>query len=491
MTSVGPGKAKLSLRTKGVLALTLLVLYFASVALFTAHERRNLFLIVQEMEAIQSNEELLRRVSDTVAHSLIDTQALIDFPASDARQTAASELAAKSMQPVRVGLQGPRRVYALLDRDAVAFERAVAAMDVAASDRHLAEVRDREQGLIVRLNEIMSSLQARYAELGQRYHDSQQYITFIADAANIVGIIAAVATILIFFSRLTRDIARLQDRAVAIVAGYSGEPLRNTRHDEIGGLIDAVNRMQVDLRRSEQQQEITRQQRFHQEKMAAVGSLATAIGHEVSNPIAAISGMAQVMVDETRDEQGAKSPMLHEFAAEIVKQTQRITVILRQLATLTTPHSPKPALLDLNALIRSTCGFISYDARFRRIEFEFDLAPGIPAVNAVADHLTQIIMNLLINAADAMDGSSEKRRIRISTRQLAGEIEVAIRDNGHGMSAEVLAKAFQESFTTKPAGKGRGIGLFLCKTLIEEAGGRIALESTPNAGTTASLYLRT
>jgi signal transduction histidine kinase len=197
------------------------------------------------------------------------------------------------------------------------------------------------------------------------------------------------------------------------------------------------------------------------------------------------------MVDETRDDECAKGPMLHEFAAEIVKQTQRITVILRQLATLTTPHSPKAALLDLNALIRSTCGFISYDARFRRIEFEFDLAPGIPAVNAVADHLTQIIMNLLINAADAMDGASEKGRIRISTRQLAGEIEVAIGDNGHGMGAEVLAKAFQESFTTKPAGKGRGIGLFLCKTLIEEGGGRIALESTPGAGTTASLYLRT
>ena len=109
----------------------MLVLYFASVALFTAHERRNLFLIVQEMEAIQSNEELLRQVSDRVAHALIDTQALIDFPASDARQTAASELAAKSMQAIRVGLQGPRRAYALLDRDAVALERAVAAMDVA------------------------------------------------------------------------------------------------------------------------------------------------------------------------------------------------------------------------------------------------------------------------------------------------------------------------------------------------------------------------
>jgi signal transduction histidine kinase len=295
----------------------------------------------------------------------------------------------------------------------------------------------------------------------------------------------------VFFTRLAKDIKRLQDRAEAVVAGYAGEPLVKNRTDEIGGLIDAVNRMQVDLRRWEQQQEITRQQRMHQEKMAAVGSLAAAIGHEVSNPIAAISGVAQAMIDETKDDPSKTCKVLHDFAVLIYKQAERISLIMRQMATLTTPHSPDPELLDLNELIRSTCGFVSYDKRFNGIEFDFDLDRDLPALTAVADHITQILMNLLINAADAMDQSTgaARQRIRISTRLVGAEVQLKIVDTGHGMSPEVLKKAFQESFSTKPAGKGRGIGLFLCKTLVESGGGRIELVSEQGVGTTANLFL--
>ena len=175
-----------------------------------------------------------------------------------------------------------------------------------------------------------------------------------------------------------------------------------------------------------------------------------------------------------------------------MRQSERITVILRQLGALTTPPSPEPRLLDLNALVRSTCSFICYDKRFRAIRTEFDLDPALPAVQAVADHLTQVLMNLMINAADSMApprASAEPPCIRIGTRAADGGIHVSLRDNGHGMAPEVLAKAFEQSFTTKPAGRGRGIGLYLCKALMEEAGGRIELASTPGKGTTASLFL--
>jgi two-component system NtrC family sensor kinase len=488
VAKAAPTGVRLSLRAKGVLMLAALFVYFAAVAGYVAHQRRNLLVTIQEMEAIQANADHLRRVEEAIGHSIEDTLALSTIPeTSPTRRAAALELSGTAMRPVQVGLPAARRAYAPIDRDALALERALAAMAAAPSTPHVMAVRDRQQELAGRVSELVATMRSRSDALGKSYHASQQAIGFIGLSANTIGVVAAIVTILLFFTRLTRDIARLQDRASAIVTGYSGEPLRNTRRDEVGGLIDAVNRMQVDLRRYERQQEVTRQQRFHQEKMAAVGSLATAIGHEVSNPIAAITGVAQFMVDETREPDGAKGQMLHDFAAEILKQTQRITVILRQLATLTTPPSPKAELLDLNALIRSTCSFISYDARFRGIEFEFDLDPAIPAVSAVTDHITQILMNLLINAADAMEG--EGRRIRISTHQAEGEVQVSITDNGHGMSPEVLAKAFTESFTTKPVGKGRGIGLFLCKTLIEEGGGRIALESAPGVGTTAALYL--
>jgi len=164
---------------------------------------------------------------------------------------------------------------------------------------------------------------------------------------------------------------------------------------------------------------------------------------------------------------------------------------MRRMATLTAPRSPDAELLDLNALIQSTCGFISYDNRFRGVRFEQDLHGDLPAITVVADHITQVLMNLLINAADAMDQvvEPERRTIRITTRVVADGVEVSIHDNGRGMSPEVLEKAFDDSFTTKPVGKGSGIGLFVCKTLIDEAGGRISLTSKPTEGTTATLHL--
>jgi len=222
-----------------------------------------------------------------------------------------------------------------------------------------------------------------------------------------------------------------------------------------------------------------------------VGSVASAIGHEVRNPIAAISGVAQFIAEESAADDRPQSRQIEGFARQILSQTQRISHILRQLATLTTPRSPEPELLDLNALVRSTCGFIRYDKRFSNIEFDENLDPDLPAITAVSDHITQILMNLLINAVDAFDGMTVPgaRTIRVTTQAVGNEIHLSVTDNGRGITPDVLAKAFEESFTTKPAGQGRGIGLFVCKSLIEKGGGRIELASDPGEGTTATVRM--
>ncbi len=481
----------LTLRTKGILALAILILYVGLISWFLAYARQDLYVIVQQIESNYSKQALLDRTFKILAHTLVETQTILTSLDESERHVSAYGELYTHMEPIRGSLAEARRMYPLLRHDTVSLEQAIFAVGAQPNLRHLSEVRDSEQRLIVKLQDILTALQQRNAELAQTYHKTQQFISVVSVSANIVGAVASAAVILVFFTRLAADIKRLQNRAVAIVGGYSGKLLVNTRRDEVGGLIDAVNRMQVVLRRWERQQEITRAQRVHQEKMAAVGSLAAAIGHEVSNPIAAIAGVARVIMDETLDENASPRKGLHDLAAQIFKEAQRIALIMRQMSTLTRPHSPHPELLDLNALIQSTCSFMRYDKRFRDIEFAMDLDPGIPAVTAIADHVTQILMNLFINAADAMDGATEPgcARIRISTRLVGSEVQLEVADTGHGMSPDVLARAFQESFTTKPAGKGRGIGLFLCKSLINEGGGRIELASAPGAGTTAKLSL--
>lgn len=212
------------------------------------------------------------------------------------------------------------------------------------------------------------------------------------------------------------------------------------------------------------------------------------MAHEINNPIAAIAGIAQSMKDAGRyapgDETGIDPPEL------ILEQAKRIATISRQIAELTAPHSPDRELLDLNALVRNTCSFIAYDSRFRRIDLVLELDSQIPAVTAIADHLTQVLMNLLINAADALeDISGRKPVIQVATQASQSEVVMTVNDNGKGMDGDVLARAFEESYTTKPPDKGRGLGLFLCKSLIEGGGNRIDLESTPDIGTTARIYL--
>ena len=153
--------------------------------------------------------------------------------------------------------------------------------------------------------------------------------------------------------------------------------------------------------------------------------------------------------------------------------------------------SPEPQVLDLNALVSSTCNFIRFDKRFRSIHFEEALDPELPAITAVSDHITQVLMNLLFNAADALEEMPADHPAQILVRTQASESEalIEIADNGAGIDAVTLGKVFDEYFTTKPAGKGTGLGLALSRELIEDSGGSLTLESEPGKGATARIRL--
>ncbi|MGB2816721.1 MAG: ATP-binding protein, partial [Burkholderiaceae bacterium] len=259
-----------------------------------------------------------------------------------------------------------------------------------------------------------------------------------------------------------------------------------TRSDELGGLMQSIADMQSELRQHEQKSEVARELRFHQEKMAAVGWMAAVVAHEINNPIAAIAGIAQAMTAAQKTGRGADSKVVVEGPAMILEQAQRISVISRQIAEFTQPPANKPAMIDVNAIIRSTCKFVQYDRRLRSVELDLDLYKELPAVVAIADHVTQVLMNLLINAADALaDVTARKPAIRIATYRGNDEVVMTVADNGGGMDSETLARAFDEAFTTKSADNGRGLGLFLCRSLLERSGGRIELQSTVGDGTTA------
>jgi PAS domain S-box-containing protein len=243
-----------------------------------------------------------------------------------------------------------------------------------------------------------------------------------------------------------------------------------------------------------QEVETTRQQYFHQEKMAAIGQLAAGILHEVGNPIAAIAGAASAL--KTINEQPVKTNAIDDTVSNnievIDEQATRLGKIIREIADFASPKPREREMLDLNGLLRSTTRVLAYDRRFGLIELDLKLDKNLPAILGVADQLTQVFMNLLINAMDACSSvNGEKDRILLISH-LDGDgdrVHIYVQDNGHGMSKETLGRVREPFYTTKDVGKGSGLGLSLCETIVLAHGGTLEIETEEGKGTTVHVFL--
>lgn len=473
----------LSLRVKGIISLIVVVAYVSVMTAMVTRERLKLPSIVKDLERVHKIEEQMVQVNMQVARAIIATGEAYYIEQGDLR----TRQLFMELTPLDSILGGASKTHPQLK----SFQEQLSALtrDIAHSPSKplLNDLRATLHRLAQGLNELTQNLRSEKQKLLANYQLVHDRITLETMFFLFLGVVVVGAVMTIFFTRLTWDIRRVGLRAMAIVKGYRGKPLLVTRGDEVGGLMQAINQMQSELRERERQLELSRQQQFHHEKMAAVGSLAAAVAHEINNPIMAISGLAEVLRGRAADaaEDGDETA---EVPAMILEQAKRIATITRHISEFATPQSPEPQLVDLNSIVRNTANFVRFDQRYRRIELVVDEDRQLSPVVVVADHVMQILINLLINAADATEGLLERKpHVVVRTRQLGDEVEVSVEDNGCGMAAETLAHACDEFFTTKPRGKGSGLGLFLSKNLIEQNGGRLAIESTPNTGTRVTL----
>lgn len=476
----------LSLRAKGIIAFILMVGYALLVGLSTESQRQGLLRIVDALEAAHRVEAQLLEINTSMARTLF----AVNMSFSDADLAPS---AIRSMIEVEASLS---LLEAIEDRHPGVMLQAgklhALVRDLAQSPTltTLDVMRNTLNDLSVELDAITQAAHKQRLALLDEYHQNYDRITLSGLAMLVMGLILLGASTALFFSRLTWDIRKLETHANEIVKGNREAYLPVTRTDELGSLMHAVNRMQEDLRERERQIERSRLEQFHREKMVAVGSLAAQLAHEINNPIAAITGVASA-IRQTQQTHQCPNHGASCQPALILEQAKRISAITRQIADFTRPQALQSELLNLNELVRNTCAFVSYDRRFRRIELTTDLDGEIPAIEAIADHLTQVLMNLLINAADALEEmpADHAATIRVRTAGEADDVVVEIADNAGGMDAETLERVFDEYFTTKPAGKGTGLGLALSRDLIQDAGGTLTLDSAPGQGTVARLRL--
>lgn len=221
------------------------------------------------------------------------------------------------------------------------------------------------------------------------------------------------------------------------------------------------------------------------ERLAAAGTFAAGVAHEVNNPLASIFSLAQSLVE------GEGDPMRRNMLHTILAQITRISSTLKDLTNFARPAAPERRALDLNAVVSETLRLIAYNKRFNGIALEPALDPELAPCFADPNEIQQVLINLLFNAADATQ--REGGSIRVTTCNVAGEhgsrVMLRVEDNGIGILREHLERIFDPFFTTKPSGSGTGLGLSLCQRIVLANHGTIRVDSEVGKGTVVTIGL--
>lgn len=215
-----------------------------------------------------------------------------------------------------------------------------------------------------------------------------------------------------------------------------------------------------------------------QEKQAAFGLLAAGIAHEVGNPLAGISSVIQLLNRRDVDE------YTRERYQTVDDQLRRIQRTLRELIDFSRPATLERSQCDLQEVLDAALNIAKYYKRRKNKQIATHCADGLPKLNAVRDQLVQVFLNLILNA---MDATAEGGTIEITAQLEGAWLRVSIRDNGHGIAEPDRARLFQPYFTTKET--GTGLGLFVCRLILDRNDGRIELTDTSPRGTTFSVLL--
>ena len=254
----------------------------------------------------------------------------------------------------------------------------------------------------------------------------------------------------------------------------SGEPVI------IGSLVrtDAARRGSAEARRE-------RQALFRSEKMATLGELLSGVAHELSNPLMVTMTQANLI------ERSAGAGPVAERAHTIAEQAERAAKIVQRVNAFVRDYVPETRLLVLDDVVRDVVELFGHSLRSARIEVTLEMADGLPSIWADTHRVHELVAHLVANAVQAMRGRRSPRRLTIRTAALSETASVALEvsDTGPGVPADVRPRLFEPFFSTKPAGVGTGLGLFVCQEIVREQGGTIALLERAGPGATFRVEL--
>jgi signal transduction histidine kinase len=219
------------------------------------------------------------------------------------------------------------------------------------------------------------------------------------------------------------------------------------------------------------------------EKMAAFGQLGAGIAHEVKNPLAGILGLTQLCLLDAD-----KETTQHENLSLIEKETKRCKIIIENLLKFSRQEKVTFDRVDINQVAKDALAIVNHQMGINHVKLYQKFTPDIPPIWGNANQIQQVLLNLMINAQQAMEGKAGK--VLMMTEGLDSKwVKILVIDNGPGIPKEIQAKIFEPFFTTKPSSKGTGLGLSVSYGIVKEHKGDILLKSKPGKGTKFTIIL--
>jgi len=327
--------------------------------------------------------------------------------------------------------------------------------------------------------------------------------TVISTFALIAALCVVVLLVILVFSttRITNPLQKMVVATQKIAKGDLSHKLNVKSRDEIGALAMSFDKMTEELKVAnrkliewgktlekkveERTKELTEMQSHlvQSEKLASLGKLAAGIAHEINNPLGGILIYSHLLLEDT----DKKNPQ-YDNLKKIVKETTRCKDIVKGLLQFARPKDPEMILTDINEILENSLSIMERQVLFQNINLKKEYSTDLPKIVADSAQLQQVFMNIIINAAEAMDGDGT-----LSIRTFLGgdgkSIQIEFTDTGHGIKEEDKKRLFEPFFSTKEVGKGTGLGLAISYSIIQKHEGEIKVSSQEGKGSTFTVVI--
>jgi two-component system NtrC family sensor kinase len=332
-------------------------------------------------------------------------------------------------------------------------------------------------------NEIIGILYVGVLE--QKYIDIQRETILTFLGITIAGILAALGVSYLFAKQVSGPISQMVAVSKEVASGNLSARVDIQTNDELHFLAESFNDMADSIQKRDQDlKEFATKRIMQSEKLALVGQLSANIAHELNNPLQGIVTFSHLLLEEQEDLDADCQYSLE----KIVGQANRCRDIIRGLLDFSRQRPPDKSYYDVNTILNECVSLVELQALFHNIHIIRDLQVDLPLAVIDPSQIERVFMNMIINAAEAMDGSGE---LTINTKENKSteDIEVSFNDTGSGISEENLRKIFDPFFTTKDVGHGTGLGLAISYGLVRSHKGSILVDSTLGVGTTFTISL--